>query len=431
MIAPDRTQSPSIKQIAHFSIGKPERQTLPNGMKLNIINSGTEDVVRFDLVIHSGQLEQTQPLQAMFVNRMLREGTKHFTSAEIAEKLDYFGAWLDLSSSVNCGFVTLYSLGKYFPQTLEILASMVKEPVFPERELQIVTDMNKHHFMVNNQRVDVLARKRLNQLLFGKNHPLGHFAVLEDYDRINVDSLRSFYNQHYSSKNCSAYISGKVTNSVLQCIEKHFGSEPWGSQKERETVHLMLPDTAKDKRVFREKSDALQSSIKMGCFVPAREHEDYLDLRVLTTLFGGYFGSRLMSNIREEKGYTYGIVAGVLSYPGCSILGISTEADNEYVEPLIKEVYHEMDKLCNERVPENELEMVRNYMLGDMCRAYERAFSLSDAWRFIETGNLDEDFFDRSVQSIRNINANRLQDLAHKYFIKENLIEVIAGKKLT
>ena len=429
MIAPDRTKAPSIKQIAHFSIGKPDRQTLSNGMPLNVINSGTEDVVRFDLVIHSGQLDQSQPLQAMFANRMLREGTKSFKSAEIAEKLDYYGAWLDLSSSVNCGFVTLYSLGKYFPQTLEILASMVKEPIFPERELKIVTDMNKHHFMVNNQRVDVLARKRLNHLLFGKEHPLGHFAVLEDYDKITVDSLHAFYNKNYSSKNCSAYVSGKVTDEILQCIEMHFGAKPWGCQTPKEPIPLILPTTAHVKRDFIEKEDALQSSIKMGCFVPAREHEDYLDLRVLTTLFGGYFGSRLMSNIREDKGYTYGIVAGVLSYPGCSVLGISTEADNEYVEPLIKEIYFEMDKLCNEKVPEHELDMVRNYMLGDMCRAYERAFSLSDAWIFIETGDLDEDFFDRSVQSIREINAERIQDLAYKYFIKENLIEVVAGKR--
>ena len=149
----------------------------------------------------------------------------------------------------------------------------------------------------------------------------------------------------------------------------------------------------------------------------------------MTTVFGGYFGSRLMSNIREDKGYTYGIVAGILSYPGCSILGISTETDNQHVEPLINEVYHEMDRLQNERVPEEELEMVRSYMLGDMCRAYERAFSLSDAWIFIETGQLDDDFFDRSVNSIRGISSERLQDLAQKYFIKEKLIEVVAGQR--
>lgn len=430
MIELDRTKAPSIKQIAHFSIAKPERMSMPNGMMLNVINSGCEDVVRFDLLIHSGQLEQTQPLQAMFVNRMLREGTSRFTSAEIAEKLDYYGAWLDLSSSANCGFVTLYSLGKYFAKTLDILASMVKESVFPEDKLKIVTDMNKHQFLVNNQRVDVLARKELNRLLFGNEHPLGRFAVLEDYDRIDSDTLKAFYNKHYSSNNCSAYVSGKVTDEVIQCIEQHFGAAPWGNQQKRETTPLYKPHTISTDRVFIEKADALQSSIKLGCFVAERDHEDYLNLRVLSTVFGGYFGSRLMSNIREDKGYTYGICAGILSYPGCSILGISTEADNIYVEPLIEEIYHEMDRLQNELIPDHELDMVRSYMLGDLCRAYEKAFSLSDAWIYIETSDLDEDFFERSVKSIREVSAKELQRLAQEYFCKENLIEVVAGKKI-
>ena len=124
-------------------------------MPLRIIRVGDEDVIRFDLLIHGGQWNQRMPLQAMFTNRMLREGTRTLTSAAIAEKLDYYGAWLDLSSSVNYGFVTLYSLGKYFPQTIEILASMIKEPTFPEKELNIVTDVNRQQYLVNCQRVEV------------------------------------------------------------------------------------------------------------------------------------------------------------------------------------------------------------------------------------------------------------------------------------
>ena len=130
----DRTVCPEITQVEHFSIVQPERRTMNNGMPLFVIAAGSEDVVRFDLISKGGQLHQTQPLQAVMTNRMLREGTRGLTSVEIAEKLDYYGAWLDLSSSVNCGMVTLYSLGKYFPKTIEVLASLVKEPVFPKKE---------------------------------------------------------------------------------------------------------------------------------------------------------------------------------------------------------------------------------------------------------------------------------------------------------
>ncbi|MCZ8371543.1 pitrilysin family protein [Phocaeicola sp. KGMB11183] len=426
----DRTVAPKICQIDHFSIEKPQLHVMRNGMPLNIIQAGSEDVVRFDLLIQGGQWNQEQPLQAMFTNRMLREGTSSMSSAEIAEKLDYYGAWLDLSSSVNYGFVTLYSLVKYFPQTLEILASMVKEPVFPEKELQVVTEINKQQYLVNSERVEVLARKQLNRSLFGNSHPLGRYAELEDYDRITPEILKRFYQTCYHSANCSAYVSGKVTPEVVRCIEQQFGDAAWGdvSQRVHHGEFAAAPDDRK--RVFIEKEEALQGSVKMGGFSLNRMHPDYLKLRVLITLFGGYFGSRLMSNIREEKGYTYGISAGVVCYPDTGVLVISSEAANEYVEPLIAEVYKEIDILRTERVDEKELDMVRNYMLGDMCRSYESAFSLSDAWIFIETSGLDNQFFDRSVKAIREVTADEIRQLAEKYLCKENLIEVVAGKKV-
>ncbi len=426
----DRTIAPEIRQIEHFLIAEPEHRVLRNGIPLNIIQVGDEDVIRFDLLIKGGQWNQSQPLQAMFTNRMLREGTCRLTSAQIAEKLDYYGAWLDLSSSVNYGFITLYSLGKYFPKTVEVVASMVKEPVFPEKELAVIVNVNKQQFQVNAQRVDVMARKRLNRALFGSRHPLGRYAELEDYNRIDREVLQRFYHAYYHSGNCSMYVSGKVTSEVIGCIERHFGESPWGEDSQAATFKDCVPETETVHRLFVEKDDALQSSLKIGGFSLAQRHPDFLKLRVLVTLFGGYFGSRLMSNIREEKGYTYGIAAGLVNYPGIGVLGVSTEAANEYIEPIITEVFKEMDRLRSEKVSDKELDMVRNYMLGDMCRSYESAFSLSDAWIFIETTGLDHGFFERSLEAVREVSADEILTLAQTYFCKENLIAVVAGKKV-
>jgi predicted Zn-dependent peptidase len=169
----------------------------------------------------------------------------------------------------------------------------------------------------------------------------------------------------------------------------------------------------------------------MGGFVIPQQHPDFLKTRVMTTLFGGYFGSRLMSNIREDKGYTYGIGAGIVTYPDTGLLVISTEAANEYMEAIISEVYAEMDKLHNDLVPQAELDMVRNYMLGDWCRSYEGPFSLSEAWIYVETGGLDEDFFTRSIEAIQSITREEIRTLAQRYLCKENLIEVVSGKKVS
>ena len=426
----DRTTAPEIRQLDDFSIIRPETRAMRNGMPLHVIQAGSEDVVRFDLVIRSGQLQQSQPLQAVFTNRMLREGTRTLTSAEIAETLDYYGAWLDVSVSVDSSFVTLYSLSRYFSRTVEIMASMIKESVFPEKEFSVIRDIHKHQFMVNNQRVDVLSRKQLNRSLFGETHPLGRYAGMEDYDRINVETLKEYYRRNYSSDNCSAYLSGKVTPEIIRCVELHFGDEEWGQNPSAPVPAPAVISTDSRKRIFVEKEDAMQSALKIGGFTIDRRHPDYPKLRVLVTLFGGYFGSRLMSNIREEKGYTYGIGAGIVAYPGTGLLIVSTETGNEYVEPVVREIYHEMDRLREERVPDDELEMVRNYMLGDFCRSYESPFSLSDAWIFIETSGLDRDFYRRALAAVRDTTSDDLLTMAQMYFCKENLIEVVAGKKV-
>ena len=426
----DRTLPPLLRPLEAFEILRPERLEMKNGMQLNVIRAGSQEVVRLDLLIGGGQWHQTQALQALFTNRMLREGTPTMTSAQIAEKLDYYGAWLDLSSSVNCGFVTLYSLNKYFPRTLAIIADMLMNPSFPAKELEVVLETNRQQFLVNSSRVEVIARKHFNRSLFGEEHPFGRFAVESDYGRITPEVLREFYRKHYHSGNCTVYVSGKVTPEIIRCIEEHLGNVPWGEIKKVQPLELIEPRQTTEKHVFVEKADALQSSLKMGCFMMDRVHPDFLKARVMVTLFGGYFGSRLMSNIREDKGYTYGIGAGIVNCPGSGVLAITTEADNQYIDFIITEVYREMDKMCNDLAPQEELEMVRNYMLGDFCRSYEGPFSLSEAWIYTKTADLDDDFFVRQVDSIRSITAEEIRTLAQRYLCKENLIEVVAGKKM-
>ena len=426
----DRQKAPEINAMYDMSVKKPERRRMKNGMALNIIEAGTQEVVRLDVLIGAGQWHQTQSLQALFANRMLREGTISMTSAQIAEKLDYYGAWLELSSSPNCGFITLYSLNKYFPHTMAIIADMLMNPSYPEKELEVVLESNRQQFLVNSQRVEVISRKQFNRSLFGEGHPFGRFAVEEDYGRITPEVLREFYRKHYHSGNCSVYVSGKITPEIVRCIERNLGDGPWGIIGKVAPLEYFEPKQTSEKRVFVEKLDALQSSLKMGCFVMDRLHPDFLKTRAMVTLFGGYFGSRLMSNIREDKGYTYGIGAGVVNCPGSGVLAITTEADNQYIEAIIREVYYEIDRLQNDLAPNDEVEMVRSYMLGDFCRAYEGPFSLSEAWIYTETAGLDDGFFERQIDSIRSVTSEEIRTLAQRYLCKEKLIEVVAGKKV-
>lgn len=427
----NRTIQPSVCELAQIDILRPVRVVMPNGISLDVINSGEQEVIRLDLVFAGGRWHQSQKLQALFTNRLLREGTQTYSSATIANRLDYYGAWLELSTSVEHAYITLYSLNKYFKETLEVLESIIKEPIFPEKELSTVIDSNIQQFQINSTKVDYLAHRSLLNASFGEQHPCGQTLFEEDYRRINSTLLREFYTNHYHSGNCHIFLSGKVTDEIIQNVQSTFGTELFGN-----TTHpLIKPEytliTTPEKRIFTERAEAMQSAVRMGNLTITRDHPDYLKLRVLVTLFGGYFGSRLMSNIREDKGYTYGISAGILFYPNNGLLVISTEAANEYVEPLMCEVYHEIEKLQNEFVGAEELSMVKNYMLGEMCRNYESPFSLSDAWIFILTSGLDDEYFSRSLQAVKEVTSQEICDLAHHYLCKEKLKEVIAGKKMS
>lgn len=425
----DRTVQPPVCEPEDFVLQHPECRVLPNGIPLNVLNIGDNEVVRVDILMKGGRWHQRLPLQALFTNRMLREGTARYPAGEIAERLDYYGAWLELSSAAEYAFITLYSLNKYLPQTLDVLESMVKEPLFPEQELRTIIDNNVQQFKVNSSKVDFLAQRGLVEAIFGGNHPCGRVVQETDYENITSGVLREFYETYYHSGNCSIYLSGKVTQECLRRVEALFGREPFGRNFTQVSHKHFLPEATKRKRIFIERSDAMQSAVKMGMVTIDRNHPDYQKLRVLVTLLGGYFGSRLMSNIREEKGYTYGISAGLVSYPDVSSFIISTETANEYVEPLIGEVYREIERLQNEPVPEEELAMVRNYMLGDLCRSYESAFSLADAWIFLYTSGLSASFFDEALHAVKTITPQDIRRLAGDYLCKENLKEVISGKK--
>lgn len=424
----NREQQPEIRPIDLLAVPVPEKREMPNGIPLYVVQAGDADIVRLDILIRGGQWNQSQPLQAMFTNRMLREGTARFASAEIAERLDYYGAWLELSSSAHYAYITLCSLNRYFPQTVEIVRSLVMEPLFPEKEFVILVEKNRLQFRLNNAKVDVLARKELNRSLFGMGHPCGRYAVEEDYDKLDCSALKRFHRQYYRSGNCTLYLSGNVTPEILRAAKRAFGEASWGDTVVGTAMPVCFPCAKPEKRIWIKRDDATQSAVYMGCMAVGPEHPDFLKLRVMMTLFGGYFGSRLMSNIREEKGYTYGIAAGIAAYPGCGVTVISAQTANEHVEPLIREVYHEIERLQTETVSEKELSMVKNYMMGETCRSYEGPFSIADAYIYLQSFGLKPDFLTLSQQAVKETTASDIQRLARVYLAKEPIKEIIAGK---
>lgn len=425
----DRKVKPSISSIDNFDIQQPIRRVLTNGIPLTVLRSNQAEVVRVDVVFKAGRWLSDLKLQALFTNRLLREGSDEFTSKEIAEKLDYYGAWIELSCGVTTATVSLYSLNKYLYETIEILASIIKHPLFPEDRFKTIVENNLQNFLINCTKTNFVASRMLLNGLYGHEHPNGRYAVYNDYKRLSVVDLKDFFVKYYCSNNCYIYLSGNVTEEVIRVVDRFLGIEPFGLNSQMTfDKEFSLPATCPEKRMVFEVPQSEQDSVYLGMLTIDSKHPDFFPLKVLLTLFGGYFGSRLMTNIREMKGYTYGIYSSLTSYPSSSMIVINADCAEKYVEPLIEEVYHEIEMLRRSVVPMEELNIVKNYMIGDLSRSFDSVFTAIESFVYLDSLNLERNYFSKMYQAIVHVSPEDILRVSNLYLCKENLKEVISGK---
>lgn len=404
----------------------PHLVAMPNGVPLYKLCGADKGVVRFDILFKGGYAVQAKPLLAMFTNRMLREGAGMLSAAEISQKLDYYGAWIDMYSSQNCNHITLYTMSKHFVSLLPVLEDMVKRPLFPQENLDTVRRNNRSYFAVNSQKVDVVSQRYFENSLWGDAHPLGHVVEAADYDAITRCDIQEYYSNYYGSCNCTMFIAGSVDDAMLAAIADCFGNEVWGCKNACGESVVAAPCQLCGRRAVSV-AGTMQSAVKLGFMAMDSSHPDFHKFRFLCVLLGGYFGSRLMSNIREENGYTYHIFAEMDAYGKRNAFMISSEAATEFVEPLINEVYKELDRIVAEPVSDSEIELVRNYIMGELCREYEGQSAKSEVFINAWLSGVGFDSVNKYIDEIKSITPADLHRLACEYFKKENMIEIIAG----
>lgn len=424
--SPDRTAAPAFHAVTKVHLAQAERRQLSNGIPVYLLNAGTEDVVKIEFLFNAGIRHQSEPLVASGVNDMLDEGTKNRGAEAIAEELDYYGAFLESETTHDNASFTLFSLNKHLPSTLPVVQDILRNASFPEHEFDVYRSNKRQKFIVDSEKVSVLARRRFNELLFGENHPYGKKAVLNDFDRLTRDSLVSFHAQRYSAAHCTIIVSGKLSPDIFALLDANFGGNGWGAKAIAENPFPpVVPQKYSGQTIVKD--GAIQSAIRMGRVLFNKQHPDYLPMQVLNTVLGGYFGSRLMTNIREDKGYTYGIGSGVVSMYDSGYFVISTEVGVDVTNATLKEIYSEIDLLQQELVPEEELDLVRNYMTGVFLRSTDGPFALSDRLKGLLGYNLGYEYYDRYMETIQSVSAQQLRDLAQKYLQKEDLVELVAG----
>ncbi|MCO5235471.1 MAG: insulinase family protein [Chitinophagaceae bacterium] len=423
---PNRQSAPEIKDAIAYNLElKPYRHfTLDNGVAVYAIDAGAEEVALVELVFKAGNWYETQNLVASATNHLLKNGTSRKTAFEINEHFEYYGSYLNRHCYHETASITLHSLTKHLHQTLPVIQELITDAVMPEEELEIYRQNMKQKLRVNLEKCDFVANRLIDEYLYGIDHPYGKYSSTFAYDALQADQLRSFYKDFYANGHCAIFVAGKLPGNIEEMMNENFGHLPLNQTPLPEVMHAV---NAAEERRYRIKNDpdGIQGAIRLARHFPGRLHPDYNKSQVLNTLFGGYFGSRLMSNIREEKGYTYGIYSYMQNHVQQTAWMISTEAGTEVCEAAIAEVYKEMRELCETPVPEEELLLVKNYLIGTLLGDLDGPFQIIARWKNMILNGLGEDYFSRSIRDFKEVTSEEIRELANKYLQPEAYYELV------
>lgn len=425
----DRKSPPLFKTIDNVTTLKAEVKTLTNNIPLHIIKGGMQDVVEFSVVFNAGSWYQYAPLIAGATNNLIQEGTNSLTSSEISEKFDFYGAYFLTDYDYHNASLSLYSLKKYFNETLTIVKDIVMNPSFVESELKIFKQNRKQQFLINQQKVEILAHRKFVEVLYGLEYPYGRKANYEDYDRLNRQQLVDFHEKYYTAKNCQIYIAGKTDSTTNDLIETHFGKNNWNVKQQPTVNNKFALISAKEKKHFVEKKNAVQSSIRIGKRTINKAHSDYIKLQTVVTILGGYIGSRLMKNLREDKGYTYGVGASIVSLINDAYFVISLETATKYCNAAIDEVYNELKTLRTQPIDDEELKSVKNHLLGEALRAFDGPFNHAEIYRDLLEYGYSLNYIDMYIAEIQKIDKEEIMRIAEKYLHEDTMFEIVAGNK--
>ena len=418
--------APAFGQVENIELIKAKSIVLDNGLKVFSVNGGDQDLVRIEFIFENIAYDTSKPLQSYAANTILNDGTRELSASEIADKIDYYGAFLQTDFSNDQSTVTLYSLNKHLTATLPVVKAIISDSIFPQVELDTFIRNQKQKLSVNLEKNDFLSRKIFNSVLFS-NTLYGYDTRAEDYDRLTRIQLQEYFSQAYQPENCTVVIAGKVQNEALNLIDRLFGKNWQGGRSVTPNNFNFYPGSGKEHYV--EKADALQSAIRLGKIAINRSHSDFPGMQVLNTILGGYFGSRLMANIREDKGYTYGIGSALVSMKNAGYFFIASEVGTDVCTSALTEIQKEIEILKTETVSEQELGLVRNYMLGSMLGGLENALSHADKFKNIYFSGLGYEYYQNYIQIVRTISAQELLVLANKYLDWEGMEKVVVGKK--
>jgi len=420
----DRKRGPKIKKITRLDIPPFHREILNNGIELIIINIGSQKLTQVEVLQKGSRFLEKKKGVARATAKLLKEGSLNFSGSQIAETIDFYGANISSAASLDYSYAKVFSLSRYLENVLPILEEIIFRPLFSEDELVKYQKTNLEKLKLDQSKSEILAYKSVTEKIFGENHVYGYNSTEETYNDLTIEDLIDYHKHNLSAENTKIIMSGHVTDETIDSIKTMFS----GVKPSNQVIKYTSPTTQYQGKSFHQTAnDDFQTSVKIGRRLFPRNHPDFNDLFITNTILGGYFSSRLMNTIREQKGYTYNVYSSMDMMMFDGYFNISTEVGNEYVEDTIKTIYEEIEKLQNDLVSERELDMVKNYLSGNFLNMIDGPFKLGGMAKVLALNNLTNTFYQNLMERIHTIDKSTVLKMAQKYFDKKDMVQVVVG----
>lgn len=397
-----------------------------NGIPVYHLASPEREIVRIDIVFQAGTRHQESNFIAGCANSLLTEGTKQHSGQEIAELTDYFGSYIYPYYDRDEAGLTGFFLQKHARQNLELIAELILNPVFPTQEIEIFKLKKRQQLILDQQKPESIARKRLIESLFGALHPYGIHGSPTDLDQLNTLSLKEFHQKYYLPQNARIILTCHDADQNLQVINDML-QWPVCHPKTPIMVQPVPRPTVSFGYQYHQIEQATQVAIRMGIHVPGPKDPDYRKVNLVNTLLGGYFGSRLMQNVREEKGLTYSIGSAIVSHQEASFLTIMSSVSRHNYQQAILECKKEIQKLRDSRVSKEEMKVMINYLSGEFQRQLDGALSTADTLKGLLSSGLTLEYLQEYLLEVKHADPTMIQETAQKYLDPDQLVIQAVG----
>ena len=418
---------PEIKEISNVDLLKLEKRVLSNGLDMYIINAGKQDLIKVDVLFDAGNAYSKHPVLPGAISALMNDGTSTYSSDQIADIIDGKGAFYVGDIQKDYSQCSLYLLSKFADDLLPLYHDMITDSIFPEEEVELFRRNMKQRFLVEHGKVNVQSNQAMINAVFGEDSRYADLAKVESYDTLLREDMLSFYEERVRRNPQYIIVSGKVDDKLASTIAGHFESIDL-KRKDQENEMPIYGNVASREEWIRipgKNNQQVSMRIAMPTIMP--DHKDYYGLSLLTTILGGYFGSRLNKVLREEKGLTYGVHAHLTKLRHASVLMIHSELNADNWGEAYLAIIAVINDLKDNLISNEELEMVRRYIKGSLLHSIDGAFTFSNYHRNTLMYHLEGDRINRFIHYLDRVNSKDLKNLAEQYLIENNFYKIVAG----